>query len=459
MLNFDVAVVGSGPAGEASAIAASKKGLSVCMIEKYTKVGGNCTHNGTIPSKALRHIVSLAQDYNRSPLFNEQNSQVTLSIKDSINHANRVIRKQVERRNSSLRRNNIKLFFSKASFTDNQSLVINNGNEPQEITASNYIIATGSSPFRPSEIDFTQPGVFDSTTVLSLEHTPRNMVIYGAGVIGSEYASIFNALGVKVTLINTRDTLLSFLDRDLSEAISFHFRSEGINLKQNEQLESVTRENENIIVRLVSGKIIACDTFLYANGRSGNTSDLNLGKVGIKVDNRGNIKTNNQYKTSNEKIYAIGDVIGAPSLASSAFDQGRLVGTHIATKSIGSLVKSIPSGIYTIPEMSSLGATEVELTAAKIPYEVGKAHFRHLARAQIASNEVGFLKILFHVTTKEILGVHCFGERSSEIIHIGQAIMESSDNDISYFAKTTFNYPTMAEAYRVAALNGLNKIK
>ncbi|MGC9459940.1 Si-specific NAD(P)(+) transhydrogenase, partial [Vibrio genomosp. F10] len=323
------------------------------------------------------------------------------------------------------------------------------------------VIATGSRPYQPSDVDFTHQRIYDSDSILSLEHDPRHIIIYGAGVIGCEYASIFRGLGVKTDLINTRDRLLSFLDNETSDALSYHFWNSGVVIRNDETFEKIEPTDDGVIVHLESGKKMRADCLLYANGRTGNTDKLNLDAVGLAADSRGQVSVNSNYQTSINHVYAVGDVIGYPSLASAAYDQGRFVAQAITQgQASGYLIEDIPTGIYTIPEISSVGKTEQELTAAKVPYEVGRASFKHLARAQIAGKDIGSLKILFHRETKAILGIHCFGERAAEIIHIGQAIMEQKGpaNTIEYFVNTTFNYPTMAEAYRVAALNGLNRL-
>ena len=290
---------------------------------------------------------------------------------------------------------------------------------------------------------------------------PKSIIIYGAGVIGSEYASIFRGLGVKVDLVNIRDRLLSFLDTEISDALSYHLWNNGVLIRHNETYKSVEATDDSVILYLESGKRMRADCLLFANGRTGNTDTLGLQNIGLKADGRGQLRVNENYQTEVDNVYAVGDVIGYPSLASAAYNQGRFAAeAMLEGKTHAELVADIPTGIYTIPEISSVGKTEQELTAAKIPYEVGRAQFKHLARAQIASTQVGSLKILFHRETKEVLGIHCFGERASEIVHIGQAIMQQTGegNTIDYFVNTTFNYPTMAEAYRVAAINGLNRI-
>jgi NAD(P) transhydrogenase len=287
------------------------------------------------------------------------------------------------------------------------------------------------------------------------------VTIYGAGVIGCEYASIFANLDVKVTLVNTRDRLLSFLDDEITDALSYHLRDQGVLIMHNETYERVDVDDEGVRLQCNSGKVINSDVLLWANGRTGNTDNLGLEAVGIGVNSRGQIEVNERHQTAQAHIYAVGDVSGPPGLASASYDQGRFVAALIAFGACDwRLVEYMPAGIYTSPEISSVGRTERELTEQNIPYEVGRAEFKNLARAQIAGHEVGMLKLLFHRETLEILGIHCFGEQASEIVHIGQAIMaqKGDANSINYFVDTTFNYPTMAEAYRVAALYGLNRI-
>jgi len=297
--------------------------------------------------------------------------------------------------------------------------------------------------------------------VLSLKHTPQSLTIYGAGVIGCEYASIFSNLDTKVNLVNTRDRLLSFLDDEITDALSYHLRHQGVVIRHNEEYQQVEALEDGVVLHCRSGKKFKTDALLWANGRAGNTGDLGLEEIGIGINHRGQIEVNESYQTAQAHIYAVGDVVGPPGLASASYDQGRFVGAHIADGECDwSLIDEFPTGIYTVPEISSVGRTERELTAQQVPYEVAQAHFKSIARAQITGHTVGMLKLLFHRETMQILGIHCFGEQASEIIHIGQAIMSQTGeaNNIQYFAETTFNYPTMAEAYRVAALNGLNRL-
>ncbi|MCF7355424.1 Si-specific NAD(P)(+) transhydrogenase [Vibrio sp. CK2-1] len=460
--HFDVIVIGSGPGGEGAAMGLAKAGLNVAIIEKESSVGGGCTHWGTIPSKALRHAVSRIIEFNSNPLFCKNNTSLTASFSDILNHAKSVTDKQTRLRQGFYDRNACTLLFGSAKFTgpNNVSVAQSDGTF-EEYTADKFVIATGSRPYQPEDVDFTHERIYNSDTILSLKHDPRHIIIYGAGVIGCEYASIFRGLGVKTDLINTRDRLLAFLDNETSDALSYHFWNSGVVIRNDETYHKVEGTDDGVIVHLESGKKMKADCLLYANGRTGNTDKLDLEQVGLTPDSRGQLSVNKHYQTEVDHVYAVGDVIGYPSLASAAYDQGRFVAQAIAKgKADGFLIDDIPTGIYTIPEISSVGKTEQELTASKVPYEVGRASFKHLARAQIAGKDIGSLKILFHRETKQILGIHCFGERAAEIIHIGQAIMEQKGpaNTIEYFVNTTFNYPTMAEAYRVAALNGLNRL-
>ena len=460
--DYDVIIIGTGPGGEGAAMNLAKRQKKVAIIERHTQVGGGCTHWGTIPSKALRQSVSRLIEFNSNPLFKHSGQAKQLTFQDILSHASAVISKQVDLRSGFYHRNRVEQIMGDASFIDANTIqVVRNDGTIEKFTAKQIVIATGSRPYHPDDIDFEHPRVYDSDSILSLSHAPRHVIIYGAGVIGSEYASIFRGLGVKVDLINTRDRLLSFLDAEMSDSLSYHLWNNGVVIRHGEQIERVEANDDAVVVHLESGKKMRADLLLFANGRTGNTASLNLASAGLQADGRGQLKVNDCYQTDVENIYAVGDVIGYPSLASAAFDQGRIAAlSMLDNSSKAKLIVDIPTGIYTIPEISSVGKTEQELTEAKIPYEVGRAQFKHLARAQISNNLVGSLKILFHRETKEILGIHCFGENAAEIIHIGQAIMQQKNggNTIEYFVETTFNYPTMAEAFRVAALNGLNRL-
>jgi NAD(P) transhydrogenase len=459
---FDVVVIGTGPGGEGAAMQAGKNGKKVAVVERLTKIGGSCTHSGTIPSKALRFAIYRMTEVNANPLFREAGVAAEFEFPQLRKTAEGVIRQQESMRRGFYEKNDIPIYTGQARFVDAHTIEVGETKGAHEqITAENFVIAVGARPYRPPDVDFTHPRIFDSDTILNLTFTPWSVTVYGAGVVGCEYASMFRNLGCKLNLVNTRGQLLEFLDDEICDALSYHLREKGALIRHGEQYEKIEGADDGVILSLKSGKKLKTDILLWANGRSGNTDDLCLDKVGIEVDKRGQIHVDDAYRTSVPHIYAVGDVIGFPALASAAYMQGRAAGLHILGDTCAkSLAKDIPAGIYTSPEISSIGPTERELTAAGVPYEVGHAQFKSLARAQITGQTVGMLKLLFHRETMEVLAVHCFGANASEIVHIGQAIMAqpAPNNTLMYFINTTFNYPTMAEAYRVAALNGYNRL-
>ncbi len=455
--HYDIVIIGAGPSGEGCAMRVSKQGFSVAVVDDKGCVGGSCTHLGTIPSKALRHAVQQIIRFNTDSMFRDIGEPRFFSFPRVLKRAERIIQKQVDLRTTFYAKNRVKLYFGKARFLDANTLEVGTGEGISEtLKASNIVLCTGSRPYHPKDVDFSHPRIYDSDTILSLKHTPRKMIIYGAGVIGCEYASIFCGLGVRVELVDTRERLLDFLDHEISDALSYHLREVGVLIRHAEEYEKIEVDEYYVHLHLKSGKKIKADALLWCNGRLGNTDHMGLENAGLKANDRGQLKINQSYQTEVKHIYAAGDVIGWPSLASAAYDQGRSVGSSISRPEETFFVSNVPTGIYTLPEISSLGCNEQELTREKVPYEIGKAHFKTLARAQISGETVGMLKILFHRETLEILGIHCFGYQSSEIVHIGQAIMSQKGeaNTLEYFMKNTFNYPTMAEAYRVAALNG-----
>ena len=459
--HYDVVIIGTGPSGEAAAMNASKQGKKVAIVESQ-KVGGNCTHLGTIPSKALRHAVKQIIQFNSNDMFRTIAEPANFSFPNVLAVANKIIEKQVRGRTEFYGRNRVDIFNGHARFIDPHIVEVqgDTANSTERLHGQKFVIATGSSPWRPAGIDFNHERIYDSDTILSLEHTPRTLVIYGAGVIGCEYASIFSGLGVKVDLIHPGDRLLNFLDDEISDALSYHLRDKGALIRHSEEFDSVEANDRYVTLKMKSGKQVKADAFLWAAGRTGNTQDLGLETTGLEANSRGQLEVDQRYRTAVDHIYAIGDVVGWPALASAAYDQGRAAAADIASPDDFRFVDEVPTGIYTIPEISSVGRNERELTEAKVPYEVGQAFFKNIARAQITHEGVGMLKILFHRETLELLGVHCFGDQAAEIVHIGQAIMnqKGEGNTLKYFVNTTFNYPTMAEAYRIAALNGLNKL-
>ena len=463
MREYDVVVIGSGPAGEGASMKLTKQGRRVAVVEMHDQVGGNCTHKGTIPSKALRHAIQLLADYRHHPLFEHTVGIMDVSWPQLLKTSDEVISRQVSMRHRFYTRNRVDVVHGRARFLDANNVEIERlSGASVRLRAKNFVVATGSRPYRPPQLDFGDPHILDSDTVLQMTDTPRRVTIYGAGVIGCEYASIFANLDVKVNLVNTRDRLLSFLDDEITDALSYHLRDQGVVIVHNEAIQSVESGDAGVVLKCKSGKEVRSDVLLWANGRSGNTEDTGLGEIGVTINRRGQIEVDETFRTSVDNIYAVGDVIGPPALASASYDQGRFAGQLIAAgEADGDLLGDIPTGIYTSPEISSVGRTERELTEQNVPYEVGRADFKNLARAQIAGRNVGMLKLLFHRETLALLGIHCFGEQASEIVHIGQAIMsqEGDANSINYFINTTFNYPTMAEAYRVAALHGRNRTR
>jgi len=460
--SYDLVVIGSGPAGEGAAINAVKQGLKVAVVDERLLPGGNCTHLGTIPSKALRHSVRRMMQYNNMPLFRSIGEPRWFSFPEMMAAADDVITKQVEGRTKGYARNRVRIHVGRANFVTKTKIdVTAEDGKSLSISSKFFLIATGSSPYRPDDIDFNHPCVFDSDTILGLDNSPRNIIIYGAGVIGCEYASIFSGLDTRVDLVNTREWLMSFLDDEISDALSYHLRDLNVMVRHNEEYERVVTNESGVTLELKSGKRIHAEALLWCNGRSGNTKGLGLENVGLQGDERGQLAVNEDYQTAVDNIYAVGDVIGWPSLAGAAYDQGRAAASHMCKMDDQYRVKDVATGIWTIPEISFVGKNESELTEQKIPYEIGRAYFKDTARAQISGEEVGMLKILFHQDTLEILGIHCFGAEAAEIIHIGQAIMNQRGdaNTIKYFLSTTFNYPTMAEAYRIASMNGLNRVR
>jgi NAD(P) transhydrogenase len=461
MDKYDVVVIGSGPAGEGAAMMLSKNHRRVAVVERYEEVGGGCTHWGTIPSKALRHAVKTLSDVRKNPLLRKISAGLSVTLPQLLSTANSVIESQVQMRQRFYDRNRVPILEGSAKFIDAHTLQVAPAvGEAFQVQAEQFVIATGSRPYHPPGLDFSHPRVLDSDSVLRYPDSPFHVTIYGAGVIGCEYASIFLNMGIKVTLVNTQDRLLSFMDEEIAEALSYHLRDQGCIIRHNEQFDHLEARAEDVVLHLKSSRSIKSDVLLWANGRTGNTDGMNLEAVGLQPNQRGQIAVNERYQTSVANIYAVGDVIGPPALASAAYQQGSSVGQYILNPDAPlRRLDLMPSGIYTIPEISSVGRTEKELQEAGIPYEIGHTHFKSLARAQMTSQPVGMLKILFNAKTLEVLGVHCFGDNASEIVHIGQTVMASRDiNNLRYFIDTTFNYPTMAEGYRIAAYNGLNRL-
>lgn len=459
---FDVVVIGTGPGGEGAAMQAAKQGQRVAVVERQEKLGGACTHSGTIPSKSLRYMIFRMTDTNTNPVFRAAGASLHLAFPELRQAARTVIQRQVDMRSSFYERNHVPVVHGHARFVDPHTLDVESPTgRTQRLRAGAFILAVGSRPYRPANVDFSHRRVFDSDTILNLDFTPQSITIYGAGVVGCEYTTMFRNLNCKVNLVNTRSKLLEFLDDEIIDALAYHMRDRGVLIRHNETFSRIEADDDGVICSLESGKQLRTDILLWANGRTGNTQDIGLENVGLTANSRGQLEVNQDFQTAVPHVYAVGDVIGFPSLASAAYVQGRFAAGHLFQGDVDrTMIDSIPTGIYTSPEISSIGKTERELTEARVPYEIGHAQYKNLARAQITGQTVGMLKLLFHRETLAILGVHCFGSNAAEIVHIGQAIMAQSGeaNTLKYFINATFNYPTMAEAYRVAALNGYNRL-
>ena len=453
---FDVVVIGSGPGGEGAAMQLVKGGKSVAIIEKFGQIGGGCTHWGTIPSKALRFAIHQYTEAVRNPLVRVQCEPTMNELRQS---ARSIIQKQQSLRMGFYDRNRVTVLHGEAKFQDANSVTID---DEEVVEADHFVIAVGSRPYRPENVDFSHPCIYDSDSILGLEDKPKSMTVYGAGVIGCEYTSMFRNLGIKINLVNSRSRLLDFLDDEISDALSYQMRDQGIAIRHDESFASIEGQDDGVVIVLESGKQFKTNILLWAVGRTGNTHKLGIENVGLEPDSRGYLRVDDCFQTATDNIFAVGDVVGIPSLASAAYTQGRAAANRILNneRDFCKLAREVPTGIYTSPEISSIGKTEKELTEEKVPYEIGVSHFKHLAKAQITGQAVGMLKLLFHRDTLEVLGVHCFGANASEIIHIGQAVMSQAEgaNTLRYFMNSTFNYPTLAEAYRVAALNGHNRL-
>jgi NAD(P) transhydrogenase len=459
MAHFDMLVVGSGPAGQKAAVQAAKVGKTAAIIERKEVVGGVCINTGTIPSKSLREaIVYLSGFHQRSLYGASYRVKQDITMEDLAFRANHVIKREVEIIHNQMARNNVRVLTGTASFLDPHRLLVKSAHETDEHTADYIVIAAGTVPSRPDHIPFDGSSIIDTDDVLSLKQLPTSITIIGGGVIGTEYASMLAAMGVRVTLIERRPRLLEFVDTEIIEALQYQMRNIGMTLQFNEEVVSVEKTSwGQVIVGLKSGKEIAATTILYSVGRVGATNDLNLSAVGITPDHRGRLKVNEHFQTSIPHIYAAGDVIGFPALASTSMQQGRHAACHAFGVPCTTQGELMPYGIYSIPEISMVGPNEEELTKSGIPYAVGVARYREIARGQIIGDETGMLKLLFHNKTRELLGVHAIGDGTTELIHIGQAVM-TYHGMIDYFVDTVFNYPTLAECYRVAALDGINRM-
>jgi len=457
---YDLVVIGSGPAGQKGAICAAKLRKKVAIIDRERTIGGVCVHTGTIPSKMFREAVLYLSGFRQRTFYGRGYSlKDRIEMADLIFRAQAVMSREVEVIKAQLRRNYVTTYGGDAHFVDPHTIEINNSEGTQHIRGEHILVACGTRPAHAGDIPIDGKRIFDSDQLHCLEEIPRELIVVGAGIIGLEYASIFAALGVKVTLLDQRPVLLDFVDREIIESLCFQLRQLGTVFRLGEKVVSIGFDNDRsqVFAKLESGKIVRGQALLYSVGRQANSDKLNIEAAGIQPDGRGKLVVNDHYQTSVPHVYAAGDVIGFPALASTSMEQGRLASCHMFGKASKMVSNLIPYGIYAIPEISMVGATEEELTNRKAPYESGLARYAELVKGQMLGDEQGLVKILFDPDSLKVLGVHIIGDRAAEIIHIGQAVL-AMDGSIEYFRDTIFNYPTLAEAYKVAALDGLNKL-
>jgi NAD(P) transhydrogenase len=457
---YDLVVIGSGPAGQKGAIAAAKLGKKVAVIDRKGMIGGVSLHTGTIPSKTLREAVMYMTGFRQRAFYGSDYSlKEKVSKEDLSVRVRTVLERELEVVRHQFRRNEVAVIQGSACFLDPHTIVAPTDAGDAQLSAEKILIACGTRPARDPMIPFDGHTVIDAGELESLAEIPKDLIVVGAGVIGIEYASMCAALEVRVTVIEQRAEILDFVDREIVEHLQYHLRDLGVIFRLGEKVLSVEKDSRGAVVaRLESGKTVAGAALLYAVGRQSNADLLKLEAAGVPLDNRGRISVNEHFQTAIPHIYAAGDVIGFPALAATSMEQGRLAACHMFGAHSTNSASPLPYGVYTIPEISMIGKTERQLTEEKIPYEVGIARYEELARGQILGDQTGRLKLLFDPRDLKLLGIHIIGEGATELVHIGQAIMNTGAT-IEYFRDTVFNYPTLAEAYKVAALNGLNKLR
>ena len=463
-MDYDLLVIGSGPAGQRASIQAAKLGKRVAIAERKAVVGGICINVGTIPSKTLREAVLHLSGYRLRNVYGASYAvKHDISMSDLLFRTDHVVRHELDITRHQLMRNGVEVIKAEASFVDPHSVKLNSVEDSSQrtVTADSIVIATGTQATRDANIAFDGQRILASDEILDLDQIPKTLVVVGAGVIGCEYASMFAALGVRVTIIDKRPRILDFIDAEIIDTLVHHLRQSRVTFRLGEEVSAIepidTNLGEQVRVHLVSGKKLTAEKALYSIGRTGATSALNLDAVGIETASRGRLQVNENYQTSVPHIYAVGDLIGFPSLASTSLEQGRLAACHAFGVPARSVPELFPYGIYTIPEISIVGKNEQELTENSVAYEIGKATYREIARGQIIGDEDGLLKLIFHLNTRELLGVHIIGEGASELIHIGQAVL-AFGGSVDYFINTVFNYPTLAECYKTAAFDGVNRL-
>jgi NAD(P) transhydrogenase len=458
--DFDLLVIGSGPGGQKAAIAAAKLEQRVAIVERPEMLGGVCLNTGTIPSKTMREAVLYLTGLDQREMYGQSyRVKEDITIADLTARTRHVVSRENDVVRSQLTRNRVTILTGTARFTGPTTVEVTDaGGRAREVTAANFVIATGTRPARPDTVEFDERTIMDSDGILMLDKVPRSMVVAGAGVIGIEYASMFAALGTKVTVVEQRERMLEFCDVEVVEALKYHLRDLAVTFRFGETVSAVEARPGGAIATLASGKRIPADTVMYSAGRQGQTDELNLPAAGLEADKRGRITVDEFFRTSVPHIYAVGDVIGFPALAATSMEQGRLAAHHACGLPVHSAHLLQPIGIYTMPEISFIGKTEDQLTKECIPFEVGVSRYRELARGQIVGDSYGVLKLLVSPEDHKLLGVHVFGTGATELVHIGQAVM-GCGGTIDYLVDAVFNYPTLAESYKVAALDATNKMR
>ncbi|MFT3861551.1 Si-specific NAD(P)(+) transhydrogenase [Micropruina sp.] len=456
--DYDLLVVGSGPGGQRAAIAAAKLGRRVAIVDRKQMMGGVCINTGTIPSKTLREAVLYLTGMAQRDLYGASyRVKDEITIGDLTARTQHVIGRETQVIRNQLLRNHVTLFSGDAAFLDPHTMRIE-GQEDHTVSAAKVVLAPGTQPARPSHVEFDDVNVVDSDGILDLQQVPSSMVVVGAGVIGIEYASMFAALGTRVTVVDARPTMLDFCDAEIVESLRFHLRDLSVTFRFGETVEKVEKSQYGTVTTLSSGKRVPAETVMYSAGRQGATAALLLENAGLEADKRGRIVVDEHFRTAQPHIYAVGDVIGFPALAATSMEQGRLAAMHAMGEQPGHITPLQPIGIYTIPEISYVGKSEDELTGESVPYETGLSRYRELARGQIVGDSYGMLKLLVHSVDRTLLGVHVFGTGATDLVHIGQAVM-GCGGTVDYLVDTVFNYPTLSEAYKVAALDATNKLR
>jgi NAD(P) transhydrogenase len=458
--DFDVVVIGSGPGGQKAAIAAAKLDRRVAIVERKDMIGGVCLNTGTIPSKTLREAILYLTGLDQREMYGSSyRVKDEITVGDLAARTSHVVGREMDVVRSQLTRNRVSILTGTGSFADPHTVEVDDGDgRVRRATADKVVIATGTKPARPASVEFDDRTVIDSDGIVHLEQVPRSMVVAGAGVIGIEYASMFAALGTKVTVVEQRDRMLEFCDVEVVEALKYHLRDLAVTFRFGETVASVQARPDGAIATLASGKKIPADTVMYSAGRQGVSDNLKLETAGLTADKRGRIIVDEFFRTSAPNIYAVGDVIGFPALAATSMEQGRIAAHHACGEPLHEVSELHPIGIYSIPEISFVGRTEEQLTQGSVPFEVGVSRYRELARGQIIGDSYGVLKLLVCLETRKLLGVHVFGTGATELVHIGQAVM-GCGGTIDYLVDAVFNYPTLAEAYKVAALDAMNKMR